>query len=294
MPFEVVAAAVLAAAFLVFALILSLRNRSSSNGKQKEKKKKGRSTIDLFFDNAEVDDDGLIRVGRERRLAFRVQPVNMLAMSDEEQDQVWHAFRSYVAAMSIPHTFILTSQYMRLSDYIMTMEESIRKLGYDRHPGLGRSAGSVIEYLRLIDESGGIRETQGYIIIRFDPGRHLTGGVVETGIGPLDDLVSNLSPEKKLNPKEEDEIARQILIESELLLLDTGKRIGMRVERLDRKGVYALGYQILQRDIAHALSLDDVPKEASRSSLTPSKRPNTGGKGRDKAKSPVFRVGETP
>lgn len=293
MPFEVVAAAVLAAAFLVFAGVFALRNRRSV-GEKGEKKKKGRSTIELFFGDAEVDDDGLIRIGRERRLAFRVQPVNMLAMSDEERDQVWHAFRSYVAAMSIPHTFILTSQYMRLSDYIATMEDSIRKLGYDRHPGLGRSAASVIEHLRSIDESGGIRETQGYIIIRFDPGRHLTGGVVETGIGPLDDLVSRLSPERRLAPKEEDEIARQILMEAELLLVDTGKRIGMRVERLDRQGVHALGYRILQREIAHALSLDAVPKEAFRSSLTPSKRPDTGGKGRGKTKSPVFRVGETP
>lgn len=212
----------------------------------------------------------------------------MVAMSPEERDQVWAGFRSYVAAMNIPHSFFLTSQYLRLSDYIRTFEETMRRAMLP--PGLQRSGESVLEYLRAIDREGGLRETQGYIVIRFDPSRHLTEGVLSTGIGPIDDLINRFSPDRKLTPEEEAEVTRQLLKEAELLLVDAGRRIGLHVERLDRQGVYALAHMILQREIAHVLGLSDIPKEAFRESKAPSRRPAEEKRGRQRGKT-VFRVG---
>ncbi|WP_028987622.1 hypothetical protein [Thermicanus aegyptius] len=238
--------------------------KKNRNQVKKVEKKKATNFVQDLFTGAEVSDDGIIRAGDEWRAAWRiVTPVNLTTMSDAELDIIWKAWRSYTASMVIPHTFLVTSQYLRMGDYIERFKKEMDNAVLT--PEMREAGKHVLQHYESLDRDGGIRDKEMYIIVRINPTMQFEGGSVKTGFGLFDTTVNAVS--RSYTEEEKEAIAKQMILEVETMLSAAASNMRMRVERLDRKGIYGLAQQVLIREARHTFPVEKIPETAYRTVL---------------------------
>lgn len=257
---------------ILFALVLIavmggiyfwMKKKNGTQVKKTEKKKSTNFVQDLFT-GAEVSDDGIIRAGDEWRAAWRiVTPVNLTTMSDAELDIIWHAWRSYTASMVIPHTFLVTSQYLRMDDYIERFKKEMDNAVLT--PEMREAGKHVLQYYEALNRDGGIRDKEMYIIVRINPTMQFEGGSVKTGFGLFDTTVNAVS--RSYTEEEKEAIAKQMIIEVEMMLSAAASNMRMRIERLDGRGINGLAQQVLIREARHTFPVEKISETAYRTVL---------------------------
>jgi hypothetical protein len=210
-----------------------------------------------WFQVKSIDEDGLITTEDDRYLLMvEIQPVSFALKSPTEQKMIWSAFRDCINMISHPIRMKAEAHPYDLDDYFLDLKGKAVETGDE----------SIMSYVDEMKETftnfleqNKIQDRRYYLFLETD-NRFLAELNAEISNPLLNDLLKSNAAK---NMQSDIDTVKQELNNSLRVVKTVFHGVGLWTHPLRREDVLQYLYRTGNRDIASALSLDELMERAA-------------------------------
>ncbi|EZH64258.1 hypothetical protein DH09_00540 (plasmid) [Bacillaceae bacterium JMAK1] len=271
---------------LVFAFLGFLYWKASKSEKQDEqtvKPDEGQTLLEFLTGDVDhIYDNGIIQL-KDQTFAcmMEVGATTSTLNTDEENNAIWYAHRSFVHKVPYGLQASLYSQslYIDMKPYVEAYRDQVNahERDVDLTPELIASGEDVAQFLESFSDRK-TRENKYYIICRVNPEQVENENQMRTGHYQLDAAIGKVGNATGITGEEAYEDAQGRLDEIVNIAHGEFSKMGCRLLRLNKEGIYQFVYQFFNREVSAEVNLVNLRKagvfDENKISVTPSQGAN--------------------